>query len=187
MLLARFSIISLICFELLNLFGVLNFTLDFSWFGLIVTSSITLALVEAIYRLFRKKNLILPSFPYYIIAASLWFDAVGDIGHFYGNISWYDQVAHFLGGMAVMSMALGILSKYRQKYEMGIVTMIFICLAFTSFFGDLYEMEEYLEDVLYHHRQVRLGDGPDTANDLMMNLIGGTVTGAIYLLTRKKS
>ena len=186
MILARLLILALIIFEFLNLFGILKFTLDFSWLGLIVTSLGTFAIIEAVYYGFWKRGFGLPVLPYYFIAFSLWFDAVGDIGHYYGRVEWYDQVAHILGGAAVMSVALGIFSKYREKYKMPLLAMILICLAFTALLGDLYEIEEYLEDALYHGRQVRLGNGPDTANDLMLNLLGGALTGIIYLTLRKK-
>ena len=185
---ARILISTLIIFESLNLFGILKFTLDFSWLGLIVTSGVTLVIAEAIYYFFRKKGIGLPILPYFLIALGLWFDAIGDIGHFYGRIAWYDQAAHVLGGVAVMSMAIGILSRYQDKIKISILTMLFIAIAFTALFGDLYELEEYLEDSLYHGRQVRLGDGPDTANDIMLNLTGGLAVGIIYILSsRKKS
>ena len=186
MILARLLILGLAAFEFSNLFGILDFTLDFSWVGLIVTSLGVFAVIEGVYYISKRNGATLPVFPYYFVAFSLWFDAMGDVGHFYGNLAWYDQAAHFLGGAAVMSVALGIFSRYQEKYKMPLLSIIFISLAFTALFGDLYEMEEYLEDKFYHGRQVRLGDGPDTANDLMLNLSGGAIVGAIYFLSKRK-
>lgn len=185
MLAPRLFVLALITFEFLNLIGILNFTLDFSWLGLIVTSGVTLIIAEAIYYYFRKKGIELSFLPYFMIALALWFDAIGDVGHFYGRISWYDQAAHVLGGSSVMSMAIGILSRFHEKIKISVLTMLFVALAFTALFGDLYELEEYLEDELYHKRTVRLGDGPDTANDIMLNLMGGTAAGIVYLLHKK--
>lgn len=185
MLPARFLILALIIFELLNLVGILNFTLDFSWLGLLVTSGVTFILVEAIYYGFKKNGILLPVFPYFMVALGLWFDAMGDVGHLYGKFIWYDQAAHVLGGSAVMSMAIGIVSRYTRQFKISVLKIIIVSLAFTALFGDLYELEEYLEDVFYHGHQVRLGDGPDTANDLMLNLTGGLLMGAAYIVFKK--
>jgi hypothetical protein len=176
---------ALIVFELLNLFGMLDFTLDFSWLGLIVTSAVSLIILEAIYRGFRKNGAALPAFPYVLAAGGLWFDALGDIAHLYGKYAWYDQAAHILGGAILMSISIAILSRVRERNGTSIALMLAICLAFTALFGNFYEFEEYLEDALYHKRQVRLGDGPDTVNDLMLNLFGGASAGAIYFLIRR--
>jgi uncharacterized membrane protein YjdF len=186
MLPPRLVILALIVFEVLNLIGILNFTLDFSWFGLIVTSGVTFIIVEAIYYYFREKGTALPIFPYIMVALGLWLDAMGDVGHFYGRYEWYDQLAHLFGGASVMSVALGIVTRYTTKFKLSVAAIIFASLAFTALFGDLYELEEYLEDELYHKRTVRLGDGPDTANDIMLNLTGGLIAGAVYLAIRKK-
>lgn len=52
-----------------------------------------------------------------------------------------------------------------------------------SFFGALYEIEEYLED--FFTASMRLGDGPDTANDIMLNVIGAAVAVVIiYAVTK---
>jgi uncharacterized membrane protein YjdF len=55
----------------------------------------------------------------------------------------------------------------------GYVTL-FMAYMTSVLFAVLYEMQEYLEDVFSGSH--RLGDGPDTANDLLLNLIGGLVT-----------
>ncbi|MBI2024290.1 hypothetical protein HYT00_02810 [Candidatus Giovannonibacteria bacterium] len=185
MILSRTLILILILFEILNLAGFLNFTLDFSWLGLLVTSVSSLLVIELIYYFFRKRGEILPSFPYSISAVGLWVDALGDISHFYGSIAWYDQMAHFLGGAAVMALALAVSVKLLAG-KTSIIFIIIIALSLTSFFGSLYEIEEYLEDAFYHKRQVRLGDGPDTANDLLLNLYGALAVGIIYALLYKK-
>lgn len=187
MLLGRVLIAALIIFEVLNLFGILNFTLDFSWLGLLVTSIATLMVVEAIYYNFRRKGILLPLLPYLLAGIGLWFDALGDVAHLYGNFAWYDQFMHLLGGGIVMSLSLAVFSNSEKKLSASIFMVLIAALAFTALFGSLYEIEEYLEDQLYHGRQLRLGDGPDTASDLMWNLIGGVGIGIIYLMMRKNN
>jgi len=54
--------------------------------------------------------------------------------------------------------------------------------------GTAYEVEEWLEDAWVHGQMLRLGDGPDTADDLLMNIIGAGIVMAIVLFyeARKK-
>lgn len=183
MLWGRILIGALILFELLNLAGVLNFTLEFSWLGLLATSVGTFIVLEIIYFVFRRKGILLPQLPYLLAALGLWLDALGDVAHLYGRISFYDQFMHLAGGGIVMALALALLLNFKEK--LPIFLILFLALGFVSFFGDLYEIEEYLEDRFYHARQVRLGDGPDTADDLMWNLIGGLGAGILYAVFKK--
>ena len=176
----RILIGALILFELLNLGGVLNFTLDFSWAGLLVTSLGILLVLEILYALFP-----LPALPYLLASISHGLDVLGDVAHFYGKFPFYDQLMHIVGGAVVMIAALAIFSTLRQKIYLPLFLILFLSLSFVALFGSLYEIEEYLEDRFYHERQVRLGDGPDTADDLMWNLIGGLGAGAVYWRVRK--
>ncbi|KKR14057.1 MAG: hypothetical protein UT42_C0034G0003 [Candidatus Falkowbacteria bacterium GW2011_GWA2_39_24] len=185
MKLARLLILGLIAFEFLNLIEVLHFTLDFSWLGLMITSLGVFIIVETVYYGCCKKDYQPPIFPYYLVAIALYFDALGDIAHFYANYTWYDQVAHALGGAVVMSMVLGIFWQLKKKYLLPLMMILMIGLASTSLMGSLYEIEEYLEDKYYHHRQLRLGDGPDTVNDILCNLSGGFAVGVLYYLKQK--
>ena len=84
-----------------------------------------------------------------------------------------------------MALSLAIFSALRPKFYLPIFLILFLSLCLVSLFGDLYEVEEYLEDKFYHARQVRLGNGPDTADDLMWNLIGGVMVGLIYYRLKK--
>jgi len=186
MTLARFLILGLIGFELLNFFGLLDFTLDFSWAGLIITSLGTFIVMEAIYYLSRRKGIVLAALPYLLVSTGLWLDGLGDIAHLYGKFGSYDQFMHFLGGGIVMAVALTVFSNLKRENALPIFLILFLALSSTAFFGSLYEIEEYLEDTLYHGRQVRLGDGRDTANDLMLNLLGGAAVGLVYFFSSRK-
>lgn len=181
MLLGRIAIASLILFEFLNLAGILNFTLDFSWLGLLVTSVGTLLVLELLYYAFSPSPL-----AYLLVATGLWLDALGDVAHFYGNLDWYDQFMHVLGGGIVMAVTLAIFSKLGETKHLPVILILLLGLGLVALFGDLYEIEEYLEDRFYHERQVRLGTGPDTADDLMWNFLGGAAMGMLWVLVRRK-
>jgi len=176
----RILIGALILFEALNLARVLNFTLEFSWLGLLATSIGILLVLEILYALFP-----LPALPYLLASLSHGLDVLGDVGRLYSKLPFYDQLMHLLGGAVVMVTALAIFSTLRQKIYLPLFLILFLSLSFVALFGSLYEIEEYLEDRFYHERRVRLGDGPDTADDLLWNLIGGLGVGAVYWKVRK--
>jgi len=186
MALARILLLSLIGFESLNFLGVLPFATYFSWIGLLVTSVGALIVLEVVYYLFRKSRVILPTLPYIISSISLWFDAFGDVARLYGKFGWYDQAAHIIGGVAIMSVAIAMFAHYREKHKISLALMLFISISFVGLFGSVYEIEEYLEDRYYHGEQKRLGDGPDTADDLLMNFLGGLAGGAAYAYFSRK-
>lgn len=104
----------------------------------------------------------------------IYFDAIGDYTHWYATYQYYDVWMHGLGGA---STALFIYYWYSQTLlgKLPRSVVLWLALATAMAFGSLYEIEEYLEDVITG--SYRLGDGFDTANDMFMN-----TTGAILVL-----
>jgi hypothetical protein len=185
--LARLGFISWLVFELLNWQGVLRFALDFTWKGLVMTAGFTwLALEIVSWLLYKKAGRSLSWYVFMIALVSISVDALGDINHWYSGFSWYDQMAHMVGGGTA---ALAAFSLYWELVKSGKIVMGkkfagFLAVATAGFLGTFYEMEEYLEDVFTGSH--RLGDGPDTANDIMMNTIGAIImVMVVVLLTRR--
>lgn len=175
LLMARLGLASLVGFEGLNWVGVLGFTLDFSWLGLIVTAVAVIILLEAAaFFLRRATGRGLHAIAYLAATAVLFVDALGDILHLYGRFDWYDQFAHLVGGAVVGLVAFNVFWQLEAagRIRLGVWLRGVSVVAMGALFGALYEIEEYLEDAWKWHRQVRLGDGPDTANDLLLNIIG---------------
>lgn len=185
MIFARILTLALILFEALNLIGILHFTLDFAWTGLLITSIGVMVLVELVYWKLRRIGTNIPAYPYLLASLGLWIDALGDVAHWYGRFNWYDQTAHFIGGAIVMAIAIEITRSYLKDIRSWRVIFL-IALFSVSFFGSVYEIEEYLEDKYFHGRQVRLGDGPDTVNDILLNILGGVTLGGLSLVFRRK-
>lgn len=182
LLLARFGLAALVGFEGLNWAGVLGLTLDFSWLGLIVTATAVIALLEgSAFLLKRATGRGLHPAVYFAGAASLLVDAAGDMGHFYNRFDWYDQVAHFVGGAVVGLVTFNVLWQLERagRIRLGAWLRGTFVVAMGAFLGSLYEIEEYLEDAWKWHRQVRLGDGPDTANDMLLNVLGALAAAVI--------
>lgn len=168
--------LGLILFEFLNLIGFLNIPLDFSWFGLIITASFVWLVIELlIYKLKKQQYLVTILGLSFLV---VFLDALGDICHFYSNFGMYDKFLHLLAGV-VIAFLIFILTK--DLFRNRRLHSVFV-LGFANLFAVLYEIEEYLEDVFIHHRPLRLGTGPDTADDLLMNLVGALfIIFVIYL------
>lgn len=181
--LVRLIFLALILFEAANLFQFIKFDLDYSWFGLIVTALAVWASLEVVYYLHRSKfNKNIPGLVIIVPTSSILIDALGDILRYYSKFEWYDQVAHFIGGMAVALVVFYIVRVYAKYkgYKMGNGFIALYAIFGTAFFAALYEIEEYAETILLNNN--RLGDRLDTPNDLLLTIIGGVIGALIILL-----
>jgi len=188
-LIARLFLGGLLLFESLNQFSILHFTLDFTWFGLMVTLMTAWLIVEIVSVYIKKTcGYFLPAYCMLLVTAGIYLDAFGDILRLYGQFIWYDQLAHFISGAAAAGVLFSIIWCLNSsgKIKMGLWGLGFYSLTLASFFGVLYELEEYFEDLFRGTN--RLGDGPDTVNDLFLNIIGALVVIiviCIYIKYRK--
>ena len=165
-----------IIFDLLNWVGVLNFTLDFSWLGLVITSGFVWGVIEfTSAKLKKSTGQTLPWIVYFGGLFSVSMDALGDIAHWYSAYEWYDQMTHALGGGMAALIAFFVFWRLNQagNIRVGEKLLGFMAFTTTAFLGVLYELEEYIEDVFTGGN--RLGTGVDTANDMMWNTIGALV------------
>jgi len=172
--LSRLFFACLIIFEILNQFKILHYSLTFTWLGLILTSAIIWLGLEILSLYTKTKcNRPIAGWAVLIASAGVWLDALGDIFLLYARFGWYDQVAHFLGGAAGAAVVYSIIKSLSdcQRIRLGLFGKGFFILTTTCFLGVLYELEEYFEDY-FRGVHLRLGDGPDTANDLFLNLVG---------------
>lgn len=188
--LIRFIFASLVLFEGANILGVVKFDLDYSWFGLMITALVVWIGLESIHYLHKRKlNKDLPSLVIIVPTLSILIDALGDILKFYSKYEWYDQLAHFTGGMSTVLVLFYIVRVYisYKGFKVGKRFVGIYALFGTSFFAALYEIEEYAETIFLKNN--RLGDRLDTPNDLFLTILGGGVGAMIimiFLHLRKK-
>ncbi len=166
--LGRGILAAITLFELLNIANIFTVPLDFTWAGLFITLMASWLLLE-LGLWYAKKQRVDNTFGivYVVVITALLIDMCGDIFHLYSSIEWYDQMAHTVGGVAVATGVAILFSKMRLRF------FSLTIIAFTALGGALYEIEEYLED--FFRGSNRLGDGPDTANDLMLTITGGII------------
>lgn len=169
----RIIFISIIMFEAANMLGILNFTLEFSWIGLFLTALAVWIMIETVNFFVKKRyDYILPAYVFLIPALNILLDAFGDIFKLYAKYPWYDQLAHFLGGVSAAGVLFFVIASIIQYKKINISDRFsaLLALSLANLFGILYEIEEYLESYYLHNN--RLGDRFDTPNDLLLNLLG---------------
>lgn len=173
----RLAYAALLVFELLNGLGILHFELDFTWFGLALTSIIAWLVVEITGRILRTRYRCTHILPWFlaISVVVVYIDALGDILHFYSRFPWYDRVAHFAGGLVFATGFSLILRHLRATNIVKFGNALFstFTIAMTALGAALYEIEEYLED--FFTGSNRLGNGFDTADDLMLGITGAVI------------
>lgn len=181
--LAYVLFISLFVFEFLNYLGVLAFRVDYTWLGRVVSTGAVFSLVYVIDRVFQKTiHARLPALVWVLMAVLILFDFSGDFFGFYKRWMWYDRVAHFFSGPLLVASLLIVFQRLSfvrgWKYPPSLNYLL--ALGTNAFLAIAYESEEYLED--FFTGSQRLGNGPDTANDLLMNTVGAFLTIAFVVV-----
>lgn len=182
---------ALFLFELLGADNFYQAKIVFTWFGLLITSMVVWLMVEgASFYLSKKTGQPLSGWAMLVAVGALYLDALGDIFGFYNwNFQglWYDQIAHFWGGLAAGAVVFSVMSALIRAgiMKMNRTALFILTVALTGLLGQFYEIEEYLED--YFRGSNRLGDGVDTANDMLLNIIGSTVSVGVGLALKKKT
>lgn len=170
----------LLTIELLAWVGAISIHLDFTWFGLVATLAVSWIAVEAVIRYSEKRTditwsgwVLLTTF------TSLAIDALGDMNRWYSRFLWYDQLAHLAGGVTTMIFVSFAVSSYFRIHGLPFrgKAQFFFSLGIATLIGVIYEIEEFTEDALLHSN--RFGDAIDTVTDLMLNLSGASVIGAL--------
>lgn len=190
----------LVVFELLNFMQIITLNTQYTWLGLVVTSFASFALLEwtnARYK--RRRGESLPGFMWLVVVMALSLDAFGDFFFLYANYVWWDQFVHFSVSAIItylLFMSIGAFwidhLQFALLFKKGKVRLtLFLASTSTLSLGTLYEIEEYLEDLLFNTH--RSGGSLDTANDLVMNCLGVllavTLIGVFYFMShlRRKS
>jgi len=181
---ARIVFAIVILFELLNGFGVLHVPLDFSWFGLIITSGVAWIAIELLFGRLGDGRKLRIAMLLSLMAVLL--DAAGDVFRLYSRVIWYDKALHIIGGAVVAYLVYLLVERAIGALRPS--TQMLFMVGVANLLGAAYEIEEWLEDVWVHGKMLRLGDGPDTADDLLMNIVGAVMVAGIIVVyeSRKK-
>lgn len=169
MWLQNLSVLSLIVLLFLEL-GLKYDTLE-RQLALTSTNVLGVALYALMSRYLRRRGVTLPPWLWLLVALGIWFDAAGNFAHLYAGYRWWDQVAHVVGPLMVGAIIVYIFKNLREqgKIRVGRWWHDLICISTAMFFTVLYELIEYLGDLLFDtHRITNL---VDTADDLWWGLV----------------
>jgi uncharacterized membrane protein YjdF len=186
---ARLIISATLLIELLGAANILPIRPEFTWFGMILQSSVALLMFELLGWFIRKHKINYPvGLAALLFAILIVADASGDMAHLYSQFEWYDALLHFLGGFATAVLTAGFMIAVHDLKRPTKTRMIEVFLGSTSLSvmaQVLYEMEEYYEDLITGSH--RLGDGFDTVNDLSLALYGALLASALVLWLQKRA
>lgn len=122
------------------------------------------------------------TFPFFLFFFHLILDA---IFHIYYYFPWIDIPMHFLGGVSIAVMAMGLYRLMLEKKVVGplprwFVLFLVVCIVTTV--AVLWEFAEFLGDVaLGTSMQISLRD---TMGDLFLGALGGGMAGVVLILRR---
>lgn len=138
-------------------------------------------------RWLRRKGSHLSATSYYLIAVSVWLDALGNFQHLYAGFWWWDRLTHTVGGMALSALFIDIFLALRRSGKLsaswGFAAWMGVLVG--QLLGSVYEISEWLGDFWFKTERVR---GPyDTPHDLFQNLVGGLLVLGIMWIGRKTS
>ncbi len=177
-IIARFLFASLMIFELFNWLKIFNFSLDFSWLGLVITTGAIWLVLELAGDL--------PGYIWIIALVGVFLDAASDIFNLYSRFSYWDRLVHFMGGVLAARVLLYFALRLEEKGELKLGNKFLLpaVILGVCFLGFLYEYEEFLIDKLYFGYPKALGDGVDTVDDIFMNLVGAAAVSVYYYLNQ---
>lgn len=184
---ARVGFAALFVVEVLGAANVLPITPEFTWKGMLLQLVVIWATFEFVRWLVDRHSLDMSvGFVGQLVLLQTVADAVGDMAHLYARFIWYDQILHMIGGFLAAVVATGLLRAVHEKRDhklfpraevlVGGFSIAVVCTV-------LYEAEEYLEDLLTGSH--RLGDGFDTANDLVLGLFGALLAALLVVVLPK--
>ena len=177
----------LLLFELLNYFKILNYEVTFTWAGLIITILMIFIGIQIV-TYYTKQNfgISIANRTLLVVLIGIYLDVISDMFDLYDRFIWFDQAVHFNAGILITIILFWFITNIESTKKIFLpkkLKYLFIFCANLTL-GVIYEMEEYLED--YFTGSNRLGDGPDTANDLLMAGTAGIITLLIIHFVVKK-
>ena len=162
----------------------------------VIISTITFLFVTYITSVLKKRNIIMSKSLYIIILVAIVLSMGGGfIFRFYEIFSYYDTIVHFLNGMNIVIIVFVILSYYAKEPERYAVPIIIISILAAISLGTLWEIYEFIVDVvatnsnMQRFRDVQTGIDyvgqaalKDTMIDLLVDTLGAVIAGNLLYI-----
>jgi len=180
----RIPLLTLILVEGASFLHLIEAQPSFTTAGLLLQSFVFLIFFEWFHHyIYTKHGRLLPWWIVSGIVLCIVLDATGDYLGWYGSLWYFDTVLHFSLPAAAVAGFWGI--RKTLGLETSFSYLWWTVAPCVTTLGAMYEMEEYLED--YFTGSHRLGDGFDTANDLLMDFLGAFSPVIIVYIIKKVS
>jgi len=128
----------------------------------------------------KKFHITLPVEINFLATFILYLHLGGGVRGWYELFPWYDKVTHFLSSAAVAAigfMIVVIIDQYVKDIKINRQFITFFVIIFTMTVGAFWEIGEFTADQIFgSHWQAGL---TDTMYDLICDLIGGIIVGAV--------
>ncbi len=154
--------------------------------ALFFTDVAAIVLLWVLQRSLERHSHHLPAIVQWSVIVGVAFDATGNFARLYGSILWWDKLAHVVGSAAVALALSALINEFRTSVPFAQYrwwTALFV-FGTTSVLAMLYEISEYLGDLLFQTHRVT--DLFDSADDLLWNLAGTIVVLAVVGLLRSR-
>lgn len=112
------------------------------------------------------------------------FDFLALKNFWYWKFLWLDMAMHFSGGLWVAMVYTFLISKYEIKTP--IFFNFIFGISFVALIGVLWEITEFLRDLIFQSAPVLQLGASDTISDLFFDLLGAAIFLIIYRLMEKK-
>ncbi|MFA6391768.1 MAG: hypothetical protein WCW66_03390 [Patescibacteria group bacterium] len=136
----------------------------------------------------KKFQVSLPWFVIFVIALSVWLDAIGNFMYLYTKYSWWDDLAHFSGSLSVAVIVYNIFLILKKRGHINLSNFHFSAyvLSVAVLVTVLYELTEFYGDLMFEMQ--RVGARYDTSSDLAYDTLGPLLVVLVgnWMLKRKK-
>lgn len=162
----------------------------------VIISSITIYIVTYIPNMLEKKNIKITKTLYTIILASIVFSMGGGfMFRLYEVFNYYDTVIHFINGGILVIIVFVITTFLSEDSKKYVLPIIIISLLAAISLGTLWEIYEFLVDVLFDNSNMQrfmdvrtqiphIGQAAlkDTMIDLIVDTLGAVLGGLILYI-----
>ena len=143
-------------------------------------------LAPAVYALWRKQRTetaLLWCYAVFVFLASF----LGTVLGFYIKISWYDLATHFVSGYLLGFLGLFLMCKLADVRNLRAPFVIFVCFCFSVACAGLWEIFEFVTDILFDGIAQGIPVEVDGAliravNDTMEDMICGALGALVFII-----
>src|SRR3990167_1136830 len=169
--------------EFLAVIHIIPYQPQFTSLGLLFTSAAVWIFLELAQSFLERRHAsIRARWVILISVTSVYLDAFGDFFFLYARIPHYDAFLHFFASISATVLVWHLLEVgVSKRYSRRFLLTFTVCLVIT--FGTVYEISEYIED--FFTGSHRLGDGFDTANDLLLDSLGALMIVVLWWFKKK--